>query len=115
MSEQSEQKQTFDEKFVSRLERYVRDEDRAALAHLRRGLGKEAGNGDGDVPVCRGMDGTLSRHEENAYFLVASLVGLYPTYSWKPTEQIKFNNLGKSLSFLKDKQRKHRKAFYRFT
>lgn len=102
MSEQSEQKQTFDEKFVGRLERYVRDEDRAALAHLRRGLGKETWAATEMFPYVAGWTANLSRRDENAYFLVASLVGLYPTYSWKPTEQIKFNNLGKSLSFLKE-------------
>ncbi|MCW5961309.1 MAG: type I-E CRISPR-associated protein Cse2/CasB [Pyrinomonadaceae bacterium] len=102
MSEHIEQKQTLDEKFVGRLEKYVKDEDRAALAHLRRGLGKDAWTATEMFPYVAGWTANLSRRDENAYFLVASLVGLYPTYSWKPTEKIKFNNLGKSLSFLSE-------------
>jgi CRISPR system Cascade subunit CasB len=101
MSEEVKQKQTLDEKFIGRLEKYIKDEDRAALAHFRRGLGKEPWTATEMFPYIAGWTANLSRREENAYFLVASLMGLYPTYSWKPTEQIKRNNLGKSLSFMK--------------
>ena len=102
MSETATQTQTFDEKFISYLDKFVRDENRAALAHLRRGLGKE--NAAEMFPYISGWTVNLSRRDENAYFLVASLVGLYPTNSWKSDE--KYNNLGKSLSFLNTEESK---------
>ena len=111
MSEQIEQKQTLDEKFVSRLEKYVKDEDRAALAHLRRGLGKGFSAATEMFPYVAGWTVNLSRRDENAYFLVASLIGLYPTYSWKPSEKVRFNNLGKSLSYLKEDSASIEKRF----
>jgi hypothetical protein len=43
MSEQPTHKQTLDESFISYLESVLKRDDRAILAHLRRGLGKEAG------------------------------------------------------------------------
>jgi CRISPR system Cascade subunit CasB len=98
MSETATREQTFDEKFISYLEKFVRDENRAALAHLRRGLGKDSSTATEMFPYISGWTANLSRRDENAYFLVASLTGLYPTNSWKSEE--KFNNLGKSLSFL---------------
>lgn len=96
MNETGTQQQSFDEKFISYLENFVRKDDRAALAHLRRGLGRE--NAAEMFPYLAGWTANLCRSEEKAYFLVASLIGLYPTNSWKGDE--KHNNLGKSLSFL---------------
>jgi CRISPR system Cascade subunit CasB len=100
MSETATQQQTFDEKFISYLEKFVRDENRAALAHLRRGLGKDSATATEMFPYISGWTANLTRRDENAYFLVASLIGLYPTNSWKSEE--KFNNLGRSFSFLKE-------------
>ncbi len=109
MSETGTQQQTFDEKFISYLEKFVRDENRAALAHLRRGLGKDSGNATEMFPYILGWTANLYPKDENAYFLVASLIGLYPTNSWKSDE--KYNNLGKSLSFLKDESESIEKRF----
>lgn len=101
MNEQATQKQTLDESFINYLERVLERDDRAILAHLRRGLGKEAGTAIEMFPYLARFVQNSYRNEENAYFLVAALFGLYPTYSWKPDEKGR-NNLGKSMSFLKD-------------
>lgn len=99
MNEQATQKQTLDEKFIGYLESIIKREDRAALAHLRRGLGKETGTAMEMFPYVSSWTKNFYRDEENAYFLVASLIGLYPTMTWK--KENKYNNLGKSISFLK--------------
>ncbi len=101
MSEQAIQKQTLDESFIAYLESVLKRDDRAILAHLRRGLGKEAGTAMEMFPYIARFTNNFYRNEENAYFLVASLFGLYPIYSWKSDEKGR-NNLGKSMSFLKD-------------
>lgn len=108
MSETETQEQTFDEKFISYLEKFVRDDNRAALAHLRRGLGKE--NAIEMFPYISGWTANLSRRDENAFFIIASMIGLYPTNSWKSDEKGK-NNLGKSLTFLKDESDSIEKRF----
>ena len=109
MSEIGTQKTSLDEGFIAYLESVLRRDDRAILAHLRRGLGKEAGTAMEMFPYIARFVQTKYRSEENAYFLVASLFGLYPTNSWKSDE--KFNNLGKSLSFLKDESDSIEKRF----
>lgn len=98
MSETGTQVKTFDEKFINYLETFVRDDNRAVLAHLRRGLGKE--KAIEMFPYISGWTANLSRRDENAFFNIASMIGLYPVNSWKSEE--KYNNLGKSLAFLKD-------------
>lgn len=97
MNEQ--QTPTTDEKFITRLEKYERDDDRAALAHLRRGLGKPLATAMEMFPYVSNWTKNFSRNDENAYYLVASLFGLYPKPSWK-VEGKNRNNLGNSLSFL---------------
>ncbi len=109
MSETGTQKMSLDEGFIAYLEGVLRRDDRAILAHLRRGLGKEAGTAMEMFPYIARFVQTKFRSEENAYFLVASLFGLYPTNSWKSDE--KFNNLGKSLSFLKEESDSIEKRF----
>ena len=109
MSETGTQKTSLDEGFIAYLEGVLRRDDRAILAHLRRGLGKEAGTAMEMFPYIARFVQTKYRNEENAYFLVASLFGLYPTNSWKSDE--KYNNLGKSLSFLKDESDSIEKRF----
>lgn len=109
MSETGIQQQTFDEKFIGYLEKLVRDENRAALANLRRGLGKSSGAAAEMFPYISGWTANISRRDENAFFLVASMIGLYPTKSWKSDE--KYNNLGKSLSFLKEESEGIEKRF----
>jgi len=67
-------------RFVAGLEGLVKREDRAALAALRRGLGKAPGEA---AEMCRYVDPWLPSSpkpwEDSAYYLVASLFGLHPT------------------------------------
>jgi CRISPR system Cascade subunit CasB len=74
--------------FVSQLQRLVPREtvtgeqrgDRAALAALRRGLGKEPGEAPEMFPVLLPIlpEAPLSQHDERVVYLVASLFALYP-------------------------------------
>jgi len=89
-----------DVKFIERMEKYVRDKDRAALAHFRRGLSKPPGTAMEMFPYVARYTRHLSDREADAYFVVASLIGLYPTFSWKSADDGK-TNLGSSLSFLR--------------
>jgi CRISPR system Cascade subunit CasB len=69
--------------------------NRAALANLRRGLGKKPGTTMEMFPYIN--DKIPPTKKESAYFLVASLFGFYPD-----AEEIK-GNLGISLSILETK------------
>ncbi len=105
----------FGESFINRLEELAgvktgagenaRGEDRAALAALRRGLGREAGANWESYPiVMRYVRRDAKRTEENAFFTVAALFGLYPSASWRRSEDDKRpTNLGASLAILKNK------------
>jgi CRISPR system Cascade subunit CasB len=87
------------ERFVEYLEKLNRDEDRAALAALRRSLGKTVGE-------------TAEAHryvlpfnpagwEETAYYLVAGLFALHPA-SWRKDKSDKRpTNFGASFAWLK--------------
>ncbi len=110
MSEQETPQQTLDESFIAYLESVIKRDDRAILAHFRRGLGKAPGMAMEMFPYLARFTQNRFRSEENAYFLVASLIGLYPTYSWK-TDEGGRNNLGKSLSFLQDQSESIEKRF----
>lgn len=94
-----------DENFITFLMKLVKDDNRAALAHLRRGLGKKAGTTMEMFPYIAPFIQSSYRNEENAYFLVASLVGLYPDA--KKTER----NLGFSLYSIEDKSPSTEKRF----
>ncbi|MFV0387293.1 MAG: type I-E CRISPR-associated protein Cse2/CasB [Pyrinomonadaceae bacterium] len=109
MNELATQKRTLDDKFIAYLESLVKRDDRAALAHLRRGLGKKTGTAMEMFPYISGWTINLSRNHDDAYFLVASLIGLYPTLSWKKEDNL--NNLGRSMSFLKTDSESTEKRF----
>ncbi len=109
MSETATQQTSLDEGFITYLESVLRRDDRAILAHLRRGLGKEPGTAMEMFPYIARFVQTKYRSEENAYFLVASLFSLYPTNSWKSDER--YNNLGKSLSPLQTESDSIEKRF----
>lgn len=89
-----------DRKFINHLKKFVREKNRAALANLRRGLGKKPGTAMEMFPyIHRKIPPTKN---ESAYFLVAALFGLYPDA--ETTE----GNLGKSLLLLEDKTQEQR-------
>lgn len=75
--------------------------DRAALAALRRGLGKEPGEAPDVFPVLLPIlpDGELSRWDERVAYLVASLFALYPDAPpWPEAARERWQrNLGASL------------------
>src|SRR5918912_413229 len=88
-------------RFIRSLEQLYADEDRGALADLRRGLGKPPGVAMEMHPYVVPFTRELSRSQENAFYTVAALFGLYPRESWRRGEKEKFSNLGASLKFLK--------------
>lgn len=91
------------ESFVEYLERLYEKEERAALAALRRGLGKRPGE---EMSVYRYVGWSLdklSKRQEDAYYLIATLFGLYPSASWRSGDgDQKKTNLGASLRRLKE-------------
>jgi CRISPR system Cascade subunit CasB len=90
-------------RFISALEHLVTNDDRAALAALRRGLGQRPGETMELYPYVAPYVQTLQyTSDENPYYIIASLVGLYPTPSWQRGEGKQLTNLGVSLSLLKD-------------
>ena len=98
MNEQTTQELSIDEKFINHLEGYVEQDKRAALAHLRRGLGKEPGTAMEMFPYVTSW--ITNSYNEQPYFLVASLIGLYPVKS--QDKYGRFNNLGNSLSEIEE-------------
>ena len=97
------QRSSRDERFISALQHLVTNDDRAALAALRRGLGQRPGETmelyPYVVPYTQGLQYTS---DENAYYIIASLVGLYPTPGWQRSDGKQLTNLGASLALLKD-------------
>ncbi|MCL5026306.1 MAG: type I-E CRISPR-associated protein Cse2/CasB [Chloroflexi bacterium] len=89
--------------FVRYLEQLAAEEDRGALAALRRGLGKPPGEAPELYPyVMPWLGGQVSPWDEDAFFLVASLFGLHQR-SWnRPEARPGFTNFGASLARLKD-------------
>lgn len=94
-----------DENFIIFLMKLVKDDNRAALAHLRRGLGKKPGTTMEMFPYISPFIQSSYRNEENAYFLIASLVGLYPDAKQTPS------NLGVSLDSIEEKSPSIEKRF----
>jgi CRISPR system Cascade subunit CasB len=61
--------------------------DRAALAHLRRTLGKKPDQAFGAFPYLVSWTENLSDWHEECYYLVASLFAMYPSRSWHHTKE----------------------------
>lgn len=78
--------------------------DRAALASLRRALGREPGGSVEAYPAIYHAlgDEQLSPRREQPYFVVAPLFALYPEGGWRSEETGRFEqrNLGASLALL---------------
>ena len=91
-----------DKKFINHLIKFRREDNRGALANLRRGLGKKPGTAMEMYPyINRQIPDTK---KTNAYFIVAALFGLYPD-----AEHTK-GNLGESLLLLESKTQEQRKS-----
>ncbi len=92
------------ESFIEYLEELYEKEDRAALAALRRGLGKRPGE---EMGVYRYIgwcaDNLKTKQQEESYHLIATLFGLYPSESWRSSDgDPKKTNLGASLRRLQE-------------
>ena len=83
--------------FIESLERLYINEGRGGLAALRRGLGKAPGTAMGMHPYVVPFTKGLNRPQEDAFYVVGALFGLYPSRSWRRGEEERFSNLGASL------------------
>ncbi len=90
-----------DVRFVAFLERLLAEEDRAALAALRRGLGRPGGAAEMYRFVVPWLPPGVSLWEETAYYLVASLFAWHQ-WSWKNSDakDETWTNLGASFARL---------------
>lgn len=89
------------ERFVTYLEELERKEDRAALAALRRSLGKSPGEAADAHRFVLPFNPAV--WEEPAYYLVAGLFALHPA-SWRKEEGDKQpTNFGASFAWLRSK------------
>lgn len=90
-------------RFVAALEELVRQENRAALAALRRGLGKAPGEvAETHRFVVPWLPGGLNRWQEDAYYLVASLFAWHQR-AWHPSDDSRaLTNFGASFARLMD-------------
>lgn len=84
--------------FAASLARLVENDDRAALAALRRGLGKAPGDAAEMHPLVVPFL-PEEAHDDDAWYLVASLFGLHPA-SWRG--EGRGPNFGATLKTLRD-------------
>ena len=71
-------KENYENPFVKSLEKLYHDKDRAALAKLRRGLGKKEGTPEMCRYVARYLPDDAKQYVIERYFLIASLFALHP-------------------------------------
>lgn len=88
---------TRDERFIEALVVFYKQEDRASLAALRRGLGNSPGETMEMHPYVAPFTQGLRRKQEDAYYLIAALFGLHPGENWTSSESRLRTNLGASL------------------
>jgi CRISPR system Cascade subunit CasB len=86
--------------FIEALVALYKQEDRAALAALRRGLGRPPGETMEMYPYVAPYTKELTRKQEDAYYFVAALFGLYPGENWTSSDGRLRTNLGASLQQL---------------
>lgn len=103
-AEVAPEQQAFDEKgFVEMLEDFHHRNDRAALAALRRGLGRAPGEAmEAYRYIARFAAQVNSRRQEESLHIVATLFGLYPSISRAGADWITAS-LGASLRELRGK------------
>src|SRR2546426_9537486 len=87
--------------FVAYLTRLVEDEDRAALAALRRSLGKAPGEAAEAHRYVLPFTGNATQRDEDTYYLVGALFALHQI-NWPPNEESNGpTNFGASFAWLK--------------
>ncbi len=90
-----------DHQFIGHLEKLVKEQDRGALADLRRGLGKTPGTArEMDRHVLPYLSPVTSEYQEYAYYLVSALFAGW--YQGKNGLHPFSDNLGASLRMLVD-------------
>lgn len=104
-----------EERFTKFLERLYERDDRAALAALRRGLGRAPGEASEMhcyvVPRVQG----LNVWQENAYYITAALFALHPGRSWRASDGAQQStNLGASLGKMARKNKESASIERRF-
>ncbi len=91
-------------KFIGHLEKLVKEQDRGALAALRRGLGKPPGTvREMDSHVLPYLPTGISEKQENAYYLVGALFA----YWYQGNDTVDRNspaNMGASLRVLVERE-----------
>jgi CRISPR system Cascade subunit CasB len=85
------------DRFADYLESLFVDDNRAALAALRRGLGKRPGEAAEMHRYVLPQLRRVSPRQEDTYYMVAALFGLYPSRNWRPEADVRSTNLGASL------------------
>lgn len=92
----------YERKFIASLEELVARRNSAALAALRRGLGKKGGEViEMHRYVARWLSPTAPRWDQDMFYLIASLFAYHPL-SWKSAEEGQWRtNLGASLALLR--------------
>jgi CRISPR system Cascade subunit CasB len=94
-----------EKRFARYLAGLAADDDRAALAALRRGLSQPPGAAvETHRYVVPRLPADAQRWQEDNYYLVAALFALHPG-NWEPTEESR-SNLGASFARLKAKTEK---------
>ena len=73
--------------FIEALVALYKQEDRAALAALRRGLGRPPGETMEMYPYVAPYTNGLTRKQEDAYYLISTLFGLYPGENWSSSDR----------------------------
>jgi len=86
-------KENYESSFVNSLEKLYFDNNRAALAKLRRGLGKKEGTSEMYRYVAPYLD-PVKLYDKERYFLIASLFALHP----KPTRGVSMGKVFKAMS-----------------
>jgi len=72
-------KHDLEQRFIAHLRRLHADDDRAALAHLRRGLGKPPGSVVGMYRLVQPwLPDNLPQRREDVFYLVAALFAAHP-------------------------------------
>ncbi len=87
--------------FASYLEGLAKREDRAALAHLRRGLGKPPGTTPEMFPIIVPWTHSMREWDADIYYLVGALFGAHPMNTDK-------GNFGDTCRIVHSRRRAHR-------
>lgn len=102
----NQEEKEYENSFIKYLMKLKKDKNRAALAHLRRGLGKPAGTATEMYPYIGNFFPKVpNRKYEDALFLIGSLFGFYSD------AKMTSGNFGDSMASIKDESGSIEKRF----